>query len=134
MKLYLSMKVEDLESAIRFYTNLFDQEPLITKHGYAKWDVENPPVNFVIETGNGEGGLDHLGIQVESPEELDTLANRMRGAGRPFLDVEKTTCCYAKMDKAWVKGAAGEKWEAFLTHSHDEEDYGEDREHRLNAM
>ncbi len=134
MKLHVSMKVRDFESAIRFYSTLFNQEPLIRKDGYAKWDVQDPAVNFVIEAGQDEGGLDHLGIQVESREELDPLVDRMRGMGRAFLDIECTTCCYAKMEKAWVKGEADEKWEAFLTHSHDQEEYGEDREQLLDAM
>ena len=134
MKLHVSMKVEDFDRALDFYSALFDRAPLIRKDGYAKWDVDDPAVNFVIEQGREKTGLDHLGIQVETSDELDSLAERMRDTGRPFLDVEKTTCCYAKMEKAWVKGEAQEKWEAFLTHSHDEEEYGDDREHRLDAM
>ena len=134
MKLHVSIRVEDFEVAIRFYTRMFDQDPMIRKPNYAKWDVEDPAVNFVIEAGRGEGRFDHLGIQVETQDELDLLADRMRGAGRPFLDVEKTTCCYAKSDKAWVMGEAGERWEVFLTRSHDEAEYGEDREHLLDTM
>ena len=134
MKLHVSMKVGDFGSALRFYSALFGQEPLIKKDDYAKWDVEDPAVNFVIEAGRYEGGLDHLGIQVESSEELESLADRMCETERPFLDVQKTTCCYAKMEKAWVKGEADEKWEVFLTHSHDLEEYGEDREHLLDSM
>ncbi len=144
MKLHVSMKVEDFDSALQFYTQLFNQTPVIKKDDYAKWDVENPAVNFVIEPTESENrvccdasyepGVDHLGIQVESSQELDALADRMRNSGQPFLDVEKADCCYATMDKAWVKGAAGEKWEAFLTHSHDNEEYGEDREQLLDSM
>ena len=58
----------------------------------------------------------------------------MRAMERPFLDVEATTCCYAKSDKAWIKGEAGDSWEVFLTHSHDEEEYGQDRSHLLDAQ
>lgn len=134
MKLHVSIRVDNLEKAIPFYTQLFNQSPVIKKDDYVKWDVEDPAVNFVIETGCCEHGVNHLGIQVDSSTELDALADRMRGSGQPYLEVEKTTCCYAKSDKAWVKGAAGEKWEAFLTHSHDGKEYGEDREHILNAM
>ena len=94
-----------------------------------------PAVNFVIEPGeSAHGGLDHLGIQVASDEELNSLSERMRESGQPFLDIEKTTCCYAKMEKSWVKGPNEEKWEAFITHSHDAEEYGEDREHLLASM
>jgi catechol 2,3-dioxygenase-like lactoylglutathione lyase family enzyme len=134
MKLHVSMRVEDLDQAIQFYSALFNQEPLIQRDKYAKWDVQDPSVNFVIESGHAEGGLDHLGIQVASQEELDPLVDRMRATGNAFLDTECTTCCYAKMEKAWVKGVADEKWEAFLTHSHDENEYGEDRENQLDAM
>lgn len=138
MKLHVSMRVEDFDQAIKFYSALFGQEPTIQRGTYAKWDVEDPAVNFVVEgskcCGGQEAGLDHLGIQVESSEQLETMAERMRGMDRPFLDVEKTTCCYAKMDKAWIKGEANDKWEAFLTHSHDAEEYGEDRAHLLDAQ
>lgn len=133
MKLHVSMRVGDIDSAIGFYSALFGQDPVIVRGDYAKWDVEDPAVNFVVQGGNPEGGLDHVGIQVENAEQLETVAGRLRGAGRPFLDVEATTCCYAKMDKAWIKGDGGEKWEAFLTHSHDEEEYGTDRAHLLDA-
>lgn len=134
MKLHVSMKVEDIHSATAFYSRLFNQEPVIVKDDYVKWDVDDPAVNFVIEPGQDRTGLDHLGIQVESPKQLESLAGRMRDSDQPFLDVEKTHCCYARMDKAWVKGAAAEKWEAFLTHSHDDQTYGEDRERQLDTM
>lgn len=133
MKLHLSMRVADLKSAIPFYSALFNQEPSVLRDGYAKWDVSDPAVNFVVEAGGQAGGLDHVGIQVENSDELSEMADRMRGMGRPFLDVEETTCCYAKMEKAWVKGDAGEAWEAFLTHSHDETEYGTDRVHLLDS-
>lgn len=133
MKLHISMNVENFDKAIFFYTQLFGQDPVIKKNLYAKWDVDDPAVNFVIEAGNGKSGLDHLGIQVASREELMPLAERMRNMDRPFLDVESTTCCYAKMEKAWVEGEAHDKWEAFVTYSQDEETYGGDRDHMLNA-
>ena len=125
MKLHVSMKVNDFQAAIGFYSRLFNQPPVILKDDYAKWDVADPAVNFVVEPG--EAQLDHLGIEVESNRELDVLAERIRESGQPFLDVAKAHCCYANSEKAWVKGSAGEKWEAFLTHSHDESEYGEDR-------
>ncbi|MEM9139586.1 MAG: ArsI/CadI family heavy metal resistance metalloenzyme [Pseudomonadota bacterium] len=133
MKLHISMRVPELDSAIEFYSALFGQKPAVVREAYAKWDVADPAVNFVVEAGGKAGGLDHVGIQVQDSDELETMAGRMRSMGRPFLDVEETTCCYAKMEKAWVKGEAGEAWEAFLTHSHDEADYGTDRVHLLDG-
>ena len=134
MKLHISIQVEEFDKATQFYSKLFGQEPTISKDNYAKWDVKDPNVNFVVEALGNEVRVDHLGIQAESEEELNTLAQRMRDTGQPYLDVETMTCCYASMDKAWVKGVAGEKWEAFYTHGHDEQDYGEDREHLLDVM
>ena len=125
MKLHVSMKVNDFQAAVGFYSGLFNQPPVILKDDYAKWDVADPAVNFVVEPG--EARLDHLGIEAETDGELDLLAERIRESGQPFLDVAKAHCCYANSEKAWVKGSAGEKWEAFLTHSHDESEYGEDR-------
>ena len=112
MKLHISLKVSDLEKSRAFYSQLFGMEPTIERDDYVKWDVQDPSVNFVIEPGKSAHGLDHLGIQVETDSELETLTTRIRGAGQPYLDVESTTCCYAKSDKAWVKArvrdAAGE--------------------------
>ncbi|MXZ81610.1 MAG: glyoxalase/bleomycin resistance/dioxygenase family protein [Gammaproteobacteria bacterium] len=133
MKLHISLKVEDLDNSIRFYSTLFSKKPDIVRDDYAKWDVEDPPVNFVIESGRGETGLDHVGIQADNPEQLDDLVHRIRKSDQPQLDLESTTCCYAKSDKAWVRGTAGERWEAFLTHSHDSEEYGQDSAHLLPA-
>jgi len=127
MKLHVSMNVEDFAASIKFYSGLFKQEPTIIKDDYAKWDVESPPVNFVIEPAvKKPAGLDHLGIQVEKDGDLADLATRIQASGQPHTGVENANCCYANSDKAWVQGMAGEKWEAFLTHTHDGEAYGED--------
>ena len=99
MKLHISLRVDDLNASRTFYSQLFDMEPTIERDGYIKWDVEEPSVNFVIESGPGNAGLDHLGIQVESEKDLNNLSSRMRKSGLPYLDVEPTTCCYAKMER-----------------------------------
>lgn len=134
MKLHLSMQVKNFDEAVGFYSALFDQEPTVTRDNYAKWNVENPNVNFVVESLGNDERVDHLGIQVETKDELVGLAKRLEATGFPFLDIEKGTCCYASLEKSWVKGPTGEKWEAFLTHSHEETEYGEDREHLLDLM
>ena len=137
MKLHVSLKVEDLQAGTSFYSTLFGQAPSIEKPDYVKWDVQDPPVNFVIEPVDERepsAGLSHLGVQVGDESELDQLSARIRETGHSFTDVAAATCCYARSDKAWVKGAADEKWEAFLTHSHDEDEYGEDREVLLDQM
>jgi catechol 2,3-dioxygenase-like lactoylglutathione lyase family enzyme len=128
MKLHISFKVDDLDQSARFYSRLFAQDPSVIRDDYIKWDVDNPPVNFVIEQANGDvAGFDHMGIQVETDNELQDLATRMRDSGRKFADLESAHCCYARSEKAWVEGMAREPWEAFLTHSHDSKEYGDDR-------
>jgi hypothetical protein len=131
MKLHVSMRVEDLDKAMSFYSTLFDLQPILVRENYAKWDVTDPAVNFVVESGRGTIGFDHIGIQVDSEEQLADLATRMKDSANPFLDVESTDCCFAKMDKAWVRGEADEPWEGFLTHNQDNENYGTDREKSL---
>ena len=128
MKLHVSLYVEDIQSATLFYSKLFNQSPAIEKENYVKWDVDNPAVNFVIESGVGgdrKPGLDHLGIQVGNQDELESLTQRFTESGHAHTDIDSSHCCYARMDKSWVKGAANENWEAFLTHSHDDDSYGD---------
>ena len=134
MKLHISMQVTDLEQAVKFYSALFNQEPTIARENYVKWDVADPNVNFVIETRGTEPRIDHLGIQVENAEHLTSISSRLEETGHAFLGIERGTCCYADIEKSWVKGPTGEKWEAFLTHSHSAGKYGEDREHLLDDM
>lgn len=133
MKLHVSLRVADLEKAIAFYSTLFGAKPVIVREDYAKWDVDDPSVNFVIESGREGTGFDHLGIQVDNEQQLREVTERMQKSGHAYLDLEQTTCCYALSDKAWVRGAAGEAWEGFLTHRHDRAEYGTDRAHLLKG-
>lgn len=132
MRMHISVSVDDIPSAIKFYSTMFDQPPSIVRDDYAKWMVEDPKINFAIDKRCDSQGVDHLGIQAENEDELGVITQRMQNAGQPYLDVEKTQCCYANMDKAWTRGIGGEKWEGFLTHDQDAEEYGEDRENLLD--
>ena len=136
MRMHISMRVDDLAESIKFYSALFNHAPSFVQENYAKWDVENPMVNFVIESvaDSKAAGVDHFGIQVEDADQLHAISNRMSESGHAYLGVERGTCCFADIEKSWVKGAAGEKWETFLTHSQTSDKYGEDREHQLDAM
>ncbi len=134
MKFHISLAVNDFETSLAFYSGLFKQQPTIQRDGYAKWDVADPAVNFVIEHSEDAEGIDHVGIQADSSEELDQLATRVQESGRPVLEMEKLDCCHARMDKAWVKGMADEKWEVFLTHRHDLEQYGDTQREALDAL
>lgn len=115
-RLHVHMSVEDLDQSIRFYSTLFAAEPTVVKSDYAKWMLEDPRVNFAISTHSGRiAGVDHLGIQVESSDELQDVYRRLKQAERPVLEEGMTTCCYARSEKSWIADPAGVPWEAFHT-------------------
>jgi len=124
-RLHLHVTVPDLSQSIRFYETLFGAEPTVVKDDYAKWMLEDPRVNFAISTRARAPGLDHVGIQVDSPAELAELSGRLKSAGAETLDEAGTTCCYAKSDKSWVADPAGVRWETFYTFG-EAVTYGED--------
>ncbi len=114
-RLHVHVSVDDLAQSIRFYSTLFGAEPTIRKPDYAKWMLDDPRVNFAISARGGQVGLDHLGIQVETPEELNEVYGRLQQAERPVLEEGATTCCYANSEKAWTTDPQGLLWESFLT-------------------
>lgn len=115
-RLHVHVGVEDLEASIRFYSTLFAAEPTVTKADYAKWMLEDPRVNFAISSGHHAGkGIEHLGIQVESLDELAEVYGRLKAADRPVLEEDATTCCYAKSEKSWIADPQGVVWETFHT-------------------
>ncbi len=124
-RLHMHVSVPDIEQAIAFYSILFDAPPIVVKHDYAKWMLEDPRVNLAISSRARAAGVDHVGIQVDSADELATLATRLKAAGNATFDQEATTCCYAKSDKSWVTDTAGVRWETFYTMG-DATSYGED--------
>jgi catechol 2,3-dioxygenase-like lactoylglutathione lyase family enzyme len=114
-RLHVHVSVDDLAQSISFYSTLFAAEPAVTKPDYAKWMLDDPRVNFAISTRSGQTGLDHFGIQVETPDELQEVYGRLQQADRPVLEEGSTTCCYAKSEKSWITDPQGLPWEAFLT-------------------
>ncbi len=114
-RLHVHVSVDDLAGSIRFYSALFGAEPTVVKPDYAKWMLDDPRVNFAISARGGKAGVDHLGIQVETPEELREVYGRLQQAERPVLEEGATTCCYANSEKAWASDPQGLLWESFLT-------------------
>jgi catechol 2,3-dioxygenase-like lactoylglutathione lyase family enzyme len=115
-RLHVHVGVEDLDRSIAFYSTLFGAEPTVTRGDYAKWMLDDPSVNFAISAGrHAEKGIEHLGIQVESGDELAEVYGRLKAADRPVLEEGATTCCYAKSEKSWIADPDGVVWEAFLT-------------------
>jgi catechol 2,3-dioxygenase-like lactoylglutathione lyase family enzyme len=124
-RLHLHVGVPDIDQAITFYSTLFDALPVVVKDDYAKWMLDDPRVNLAISSRARATGVDHVGIQVDAPEELSELATRLKAAGNITVDQEATTCCYAVSDKSWVTDTAGVRWETFYTMG-DATSYGED--------
>jgi len=116
-RMHVHVGVENLDASIHFYSTLFGSDPAVTKADYAKWMLDDPRVNFAISSGHHAiKGIEHLGIQVESADELAEVYGRLKDADRPMLEEGATTCCYAKSEKSWIADPDGVVWETFLTH------------------
>jgi len=126
-RLHVNLMVKDLEASIRFYSRLFGEEPTFQKEGYARWMIEDPRVNFAMEQVAGDAGIEHLGIQAETREDLTQLRERLAGAGLALDHDGETVCCYARSNKDWVTDGQGIPWEVFYTHG-SAETYGAPRQ------
>jgi catechol 2,3-dioxygenase-like lactoylglutathione lyase family enzyme len=127
-RLHVHIAVDNLQKSIGFYSTLFGAEPTVRKSDYAKWMLEDPKVNLAISQRERFSGVDHLGIQVETDDELREIAARLKSAGESTRDQEATTCCYAQSNKAWVNDPSGVRWESFFTFG-EATTYGEDETH-----
>lgn len=132
-RMHIHVSVDDLSKSIQFYNHLFGFSPSVEKQDYAKWMLEDPHVNFAISQRGNKSGLDHLGIQVESDDELDEIKQRLEAADFSMLTQEGTTCCYAKSDKHWVQDPSGIAWESYRTLDSAPTFNGQTDEHTENA-
>ena len=115
-RMHVGMKVTDLDKAIAFYSRLFGAKPTLQRHDYAKWMLDDPRVNFSIDThGDGEPGSAHYGIQAETPEELEEMRERIDSAGLLRSDQNNLICGYQRQDKSWVTDPHDVRWETFFT-------------------
>lgn len=112
-RFHVHVAVDDLAANIRFYSSAFGVPPTVVKDDYAKWMLDDPRVNFAISARGARPGLDHLGFQVDSDEELATLRKRIADAGIAALDQPGAACCYAQSDKYWTTDPQGIAWETF---------------------
>ena len=137
-RLHVHVRVEDLTQSIQFYSTLFGENPTVSEKDYAKWLLDNPKVNFAISPALANAGIDHIGIQTESSEELNEVSERLHSAGFATKPQEAANCCYAVSDKHWIQDPSGVKWETFFTHGSSTV-YGDDgapstsNEHRAPA-
>ena len=114
-RFHVHAHVADLPASIAVYSKMFASEPVRVETDYAKWMLEDPRINFAISTRGGKTGVDHLGIQTDTEEELVALKARAEAADMTLLDVGETSCCYARSDKYWVTDPQGIAWEHFHT-------------------
>jgi lactoylglutathione lyase len=114
-RFHVHAHVENLQQSIAFYSKLFDAQPTRVESDYAKWMLEDPRINFAISTRGGKPGVDHLGFQTDTAEELIDLKARAQAADMALLDEGETTCCYARSEKHWVTDPQGIAWEHFHT-------------------
>jgi catechol 2,3-dioxygenase-like lactoylglutathione lyase family enzyme len=114
-RLHIHVSVKDLSASIRFYQTLFGAEPAITQPDYAKWMLEDPRVNFAISTNRQPVGINHLGFQMDTDEELRGMRARLVAADARMIEESEQPCCYAKSDKYWVTDPTGIAWETFHT-------------------
>ncbi|HEY2686465.1 MAG TPA: ArsI/CadI family heavy metal resistance metalloenzyme [Steroidobacteraceae bacterium] len=114
-RLHVHVSVANLSDSILFYQKLFGASPTVTKSDYAKWMLEDPKVNFAISTQRQPIGVNHLGIQVESDEELRAMEGQFKAADAAMLIEEEQPCCYARSNKYWVTDPTGIAWETFHT-------------------
>ena len=131
-RIQLALNVADLDTAVDFYSKLFDTEPAKRRPGYANFAISEPPLKLVLIENRGgrghgtAGALNHLGVEVERPEQVQAATVRLVDAGLDPEVQESTTCCYALQDKAWLDDPDGTPWEVYtvLADAPDQTDLG----------
>jgi catechol 2,3-dioxygenase-like lactoylglutathione lyase family enzyme len=113
-RLQLALNVSHLDQAIGFYSRLFATEPAKVRPGYANFAITDPPLKLVlIESHGGAGSLNHLGVEVESTDDVTAATTRLTSAGLDCATEDQVACCFAVQDKVWVDAPDGEPWEIY---------------------
>ncbi len=119
LKAHLALNVRDVDQSREFYQKMLGIEPSKVRRGYAKFDVQNPPLNLTLnQVPSGDRGapspLAHMGIQVSSTADVVAMRDQWEKAGLVSQDEMQTNCCYALQDKSWVHDPDGNAWEVFV--------------------
>lgn len=115
MRLQLALNVDDLDESIEFYSKMFDTEPAKIKDGYANFAIAEPPLKLVLFQNPGHGGtLNHLGVEVETADQVEAAEARIAGEGLQTTGVDDTLCCYAAKTETWVEGPDDTRWEWYV--------------------
>ena len=113
-RVQLALNVSDIDGAVDFYRRLFQTEPAKRRPGYANFAIANPPLKLVlIQNPDAAGTMNHLGVEVESSDEVNAATARLRREGMRTRTEEGVTCCHAVQDKVWVDDPDGAPWEIY---------------------
>jgi catechol 2,3-dioxygenase-like lactoylglutathione lyase family enzyme len=113
-RVQLALNVSDLDQAVSFYSRLFGTAPAKVRPGYANFAIAEPPLKLVLIAGSGPAGtLNHLGVEVETADEVAVARTRLTGEGLAVAVEDDVACCYAVQDKVWVDAPDGEPWEIY---------------------
>ncbi|HEX5121241.1 MAG TPA: ArsI/CadI family heavy metal resistance metalloenzyme [Pseudonocardiaceae bacterium] len=126
-RVQLALRVGDLEASVAFYTKLLGAQPAKRRPGYANFAIDQPPLKLVLLAGEAgqETAMDHLGVEVDSSDEVTQATQRLTALGLFTDEQHETTCCYALQDKVWVHGPGREPWEVYVVKA-DSDTYGAD--------
>ncbi|WFB05771.1 VOC family protein [Streptomyces sp. LX-29] len=115
-RVQLALHVADLEASVAFYSKLFGTEPAKRRPGYANFAIVEPPLKLVLIEGEAgqDTRLDHLGVEVETTDQVSAATTRLKEAGLATFEETDTSCCYALQDKVWVHGPGREPWEVYV--------------------
>lgn len=114
-RFHVHVSVNNLEESIRFYSTVFAVPPTVRQQDYAKWMLEDPRINFAISTQRQPVGINHVGFQVDTDQELRSMHARLEAADAGMIQEDEQPCCYATSDKYWVTDPTGIAWETFHT-------------------
>src|SRR5215470_15916719 len=118
-RVQLALNVGDLDAAVDFYSKLFAAAPAKLRPGYANFAIDEPPLKLVLVEGHGEpGSVNHLGVEVETADEVARAQRRLAGVGLATATEDEVACCFALQDKVWVDGPDREPWEIYTVLSH----------------
>ena len=121
-RIQLAINVDNLDEAITFYSRIFQTKPAKIRPGYANYAIKDPPLKLVLFEKPSEGGsINHLGVEVETSEEVRKAENRISGSGLETTDIETTECCYAEKTEIWVQSPDGIRWEWYVKHDDTEQ-------------
>ena len=115
-RVHLALNASQIDKSIEFYEAFFNVKPSKVKPGYAKFDVENPPINLTLNEASEVSGnqINHMGIEIKASQGVQAQLERFKSLGLETRIEENTTCCFAKQDKVWVTDPDGNSWETFV--------------------